>query len=196
MTQKDLINEYATIYGGEDSRSVEYMKKDNDYIVELSDGKLYAIEKPRIRKDFCFRRDYNGMYCEETEKNADEMAHYARTNVNYFINKNLEPLYNELKRFDPNLITDDDDYYLNKYKWLKPYVVGGKYGPGTEKIAYIQFVEIGEPVKPGARPATNEEIESIINGLKLVIDQFKKRLDTYLKKYGLEKLNIWTYYSD
>ena len=42
----------------------------------------------------------------------------------------------------------------------------------------------------------NDNIQAIINGLEEVGKVFMKRLNTYLKKYGLEKLNVWTYCRD
>ena len=43
---------------------------------------------------------------------------------------------------------------------------------------------------------TREEIYSLIKGYEEVRQMFTKRLKTYLKKYGLSKLNVWTYLRD
>ena len=43
---------------------------------------------------------------------------------------------------------------------------------------------------------TPEEIERVKAGYQEVRQQFVKRLNTYLKKYGLSKLHTWTYLSD
>ena len=43
---------------------------------------------------------------------------------------------------------------------------------------------------------SSEDIQVIIDGLEEVSKKFAKRLNTYLKKYGLEKLNVWTYCRD
>jgi hypothetical protein len=42
----------------------------------------------------------------------------------------------------------------------------------------------------------NEDIELIIAGLEEVKKSFIKRLNAYLKKYGLSKINAWTYLVD
>ena len=47
-----------------------------------------------------------------------------------------------------------------------------------------------------ARNLTSEEKELIINGLEYGLKLFRKRLDTYLKRYGLSKLHTWTYWAD
>jgi hypothetical protein len=46
------------------------------------------------------------------------------------------------------------------------------------------------------RQVTEEEKSLILEGLKFGLSMFKKRLDTYLNKYGLSKLHTWTYWAD
>lgn len=202
QAQKELIERYAKLYGGDDKKSVDYMRGAVSYVVELDDGTLYAIDKPTIKKDFCFNRDYNGMYCEETERNAEAMAYHARTQESYFINQNMAGLLEHLKTFDTQSITDADDYYLQRYRYKKPYARNGQYG--TDGIAWIEFVddyansdrERAEAIAKGFRPLTDSEIKKIIAAYNCVIEQHKKRIAAYLKRYGLNHLNVWTYYSD
>ena len=46
------------------------------------------------------------------------------------------------------------------------------------------------------REATKEDLLLIIEVYKQQIENFKKRLNTYLKRYGLSKLRTWTYLVD
>ena len=46
------------------------------------------------------------------------------------------------------------------------------------------------------RKLDKEDIQLIIDGLEIVLKNFEKRLDTYLKKYGLSKIQTWTYLVD
>lgn len=202
QAQKELIERYARLYGGDDLRSVDYMRGAVAYVIELDDGTLYAIDKPSIKKDFCFSRDINGRATEESERDADEMAHHASTQESYFINQNLTPILEKLKQFDRDSITDGDDYYLQRYRYKKPYAHNGQYS--TDGIAWIEFVDDyansdrkrAEAIAKGFRPLTDNEIANIIDGYKIVIEQHKKRIAAYLKHYGLNHLNVWTYYSD
>lgn len=202
QAQKELIECYAKLYGGEDLRSVDYMRGAVAYVVELDDGTLYAIDKPSIKKDFCFARDINGFYNEQTERDAEELADIASTQESYFINQNLSPILNKLKMFDHDSITDKDDYFLQRYRYKKPYAHNGQYS--TDGIAWIEFFsecygdeeERAEALAKGFKPLSDNEIARIINGYKIVIEQHKKRIAAYLKRYGLNHLNVWTYYSD
>lgn len=202
QVQKELIERYAKLYGGDDLRSVEYMRGSVAYVVELDDGTLYGIDKPSIKKDFCFSRDINGMATEETERNADEMAHHASTQESYFIKQNITPIIEQSKMFDRDSIADGDDGYITRYRYKKPYAHNGQYG--TDGITWIEFFsecygdeeERAEALAKGFRPLSDNEITRIINGYKIVIEQHKKRIAAYLKRYGLNHLNVWTYYSD
>lgn len=200
--QRQLIQKYADLYGGNDKKSVDYMRGAVAYVVKLDDGTLYAIDKPKIEKDFCFSSDNYGRPTEESEREAEEMAHYARTQESYFINQNLTPILEQAKKFDRDSITDSDDYYLQRYRYKKPYAHNGQYS--TDGIAWVEFVddyansdkERAEALAKGFRPLTDNEIAKIIDGYKIVIEQHKKRIAAYLKRYGLKHLNVWTYYSD
>ena len=46
------------------------------------------------------------------------------------------------------------------------------------------------------RKLGNDDIQRIIVGYEEVGKRFRKRLQTYLKRYGLSKLNVWTYLRD
>lgn len=203
---KALIKEYAELYGRGNKGDAEYMEKRTAAVIRLNDGLLVAIEKPRIQKHFCFNRDCNGISTEETEQQADEMAEYASTDESYFLGENLQPILEDYKQFATEEITDEDirkNYYFNRTKYKSPAVHKKHYLRHDERMAYISFYDDpekicgGEDKKPEeARWLEPNEIDEIKKAYKQVIADFKKRLQTYLKKYGLSKLKVWTYYSD
>lgn len=203
---KELIKKYAELYSEGDEKWYEYEISHTAAVIELNDGLLIAIEKPKIQKDFCFARDYNGISTEESEQNADDMAEYASAEASYFLNKNLCPLIEEYKRYCPETITEKEilnNWHLSKAKYQSPAVHGQKYIGHDPRIAYIEFYDDPEKIcgsddkKPDDfRWLEPNEIEAIKKAYKEVIENFKKRLATYLKKYGLTKLNIWTFYSN
>lgn len=203
---KESIKRYAELYSEGDEGWYKYEIAHTADVVELNDGLLIAIEKPRIQKNFCFARDCNGISTEESEQNADDMAEYASTEASYFFEKNLRPIMEEYKRFCPEMITEKEIYnnwYLSKARYQSPAVHGQKYIGHDERIAYIEFYDDPEKICGGENKKPNDfrwleanEIEAIKKAYEEVIENFKKRLVTYLKKYGLTKLNVWTYYSD
>lgn len=203
--KNELIKEYAELYARGNKSSYDYMLKDNAAVIELNDGLLFAIEKPRIQKHFCFARDCNGISTEETEQAADDMAEYASTQASYFIEKNMRPILEDYKRFATDEITADDvkwSYSWERAKYKSPAVHGKKYIGHSERLAYVNFYDDPEKICGGEKKPDDfrwlesNEIEAIKEAYKKVIADFEKRLQTYLKKYGLTKLKVWTYYSD
>jgi len=48
----------------------------------------------------------------------------------------------------------------------------------------------------GEHEMTADERKAIIKGLRWGRAQFEKRLNTYLKRYGVSKIHTWTYWAD
>ena len=172
----------------DDPKMVDYCSKQAEIVVETEDGYLLEIEKQSIKKDFCFGY---GMYLnstEEEEKFADDNAHNARTNEKYFIRENLK-------------------YYD---EWIKEIEENGAYVSiighytGQTKDCKLQFFTSGRGSwgrTPMDQPETykklnEEDTKNLINAFKQGKENMIKRLQTYLKKFGLSKLNVWTYLRD
>lgn len=148
----------------------KYYKECNVGAVKI-DGHFYLIKKPNIENRFCFH-DEGPQY--DLYKN---LTSHEDKMKKYFIAKNESTFTNaidELKKDDHARIELTD--YHNKVTLY--------YGYGYWNI----------PDK--ARNLTSEEKELIINGLEYGLKLFRKRLDTYLKRYGLSKLHTWTYWAD
>ena len=62
--QKELKEKYMNIIKTEvwqnDEHMQEYARKECEYVVELSNGNIIDIEKPRIEKNFNGHKLYNG----------------------------------------------------------------------------------------------------------------------------------------
>lgn len=57
-TQKELKQKYADILAADvwhdDQEMIDFCLKEAGYIVELVNGDIIVIKKPKIKKDFCF----------------------------------------------------------------------------------------------------------------------------------------------
>ena len=181
--QKALRNRYMEIIREywKSPRMIEYEEKQIGTIVQLEDDDIYVIEKPRIETSFCFGY---GMYLrsdEDEEDAAFAMEHKARTDSSYFMEHNLEKLDRWIK-----------DLQDNKWGWGKRIKYNGQMDPHLVSIeAFHSWEE-----RPDLKVLTDKEIQSIIAGYREVKGAFVKRLNTYLKRYGLSKLNTWTYLRD
>lgn len=156
-------------------RDPEDIMKWYDSAVKLADG-VVLFDHPKIKTEFCFR-DEGPDYEFYKELGSDE--NLLR---DYFIRENM----------DQNGIAEPDentDMYIVKY--------AGEYRPGR---VYVLFCNCPEYLnlrrEDTIRIATDTERSLYLAELARVRKAFRKRLDTYLKRYGISKLHIWSYWAD
>ena len=170
-------------------RMTTYCINKINYIVELSNGKIITIEKPTIKKDFCYGYGQYGITDEQEEQEACRMQEIARTNYQYFMAKNLEQLNDKIE----DLKNAQKVYIFNNYyrqsqdNILRTYQVI-RYLADEDRFNMTQYENLEE--------LSQEDINKIIEGLETVKKEFIKRLETYLKKFGLSKVHSWTYLVD
>lgn len=161
---------------------VKYEEKNIGTIVALDNDDLLVIDKPRIETSFCFGYGMCLVSSEDDRKAAESMLKKARTDSSYFIEKNLAPLNKWI-----------DDLQNSRWIWGKRTKYNAQKNPHLVSIeAYDAYSEENSALTP----LTEGEIQSIIAGYEEIKVQFTKRLNTYLKRYGLSKLNTWTYLVD
>lgn len=198
-TQKELKEKYMNIIKTEvwqdSERMQEYARKQCDYVVELSNGKIIDIEKPRIKKDFCFGMGMYATYTQEEFEAAEDLAENARTNVEYFINENMKQITEKIGYLKEALDGKKEVYTYVHYSGqpdnseLVTYsCVGLSDNPEWAPYRWVNLKAVNK--------LSSDDIQALIDGLEEVGKKFMKRLNTYLKKYGLEKLNVWTYCRD
>lgn len=159
-------------YRGEE----EYLRKVTAWVVELTDGTLFAIRKPEIETRFCFGE--SGYDYDEANHRAAE----ARTNEDLFRIRNLRYLDEKIK-----ILRDGPEPGM--HIWVSP--VGG--------VAI--FLNDGrdwqiEAVNGPVLELDEENRRRLLEGYEIVRERFAKRIETYLKRYGLSKVRTWTYWMD
>ena len=146
-----------------------------DSAVKLSDG-VVLFKRPKIETKFCFRDegpDYE--FYKECCANKDVLR-------DYFIRENMD----QQRIAEPD---EGHDMYIVKYH--------GEYRPGR---IYVYFCNCPEYLnlrrEDIIRKATDEERRVYLAELGRVRKAFRKRIDTYLKRYGVSKLHTWSYWAD
>lgn len=197
--QKELKEKYMKVICSEvwkkDEKMQEFARKECAYVVELSNGNIISIDKPAIQKDFCFGMGEYGRCTQEEFEEAQDLAKRANEDVSYFINKNMEQITDEIEALKECLENRKECYTMTHYimqpekSILKDYSVvricdNPEYAPSR----WSSCVDL--------KKLDKNDIQIIIDGLEEVGKKFMKRLNTYLKKYGLGKLHVWTYYRD
>lgn len=189
-TQKELKSRFKDALGyiWNDDKMINYIVKKTAYVVELNDRSFLPIDKPDIKKNFCFGYGYGGCY--DSYEEAEEVVSNVEKSEAYFVTKNLEEL-NEII------------YNLN-YDQLTPYIKSKYIGKsGSEVIKHLEFlspcdeeIRLHQSKEQNLIKLTEEDVKKVLDGYIAVKEQFKKRLATYLKRYGLSKINVWSYWAD
>ena len=176
-----LENEYKeNIWKGSENM-IAYACHNISDCYETEKGYLIEFEKPSIKKDFCF--GYDDFYSNQDD--ADKMAGYARTNERYFIEKNLEEINGLIKSLEESEKVYARKCYDNAVNLR---------GLVFEK--YLRRDYDYELEREKCDELSGADVAGLIEMAKNERQKFEKRLGIYLKRYGLSKLNVWTYYRD
>jgi hypothetical protein len=147
----------------------KYYAKDYVGAIKMN-GFFYLIKKPSIENKFCFHDEGPNYEFYKTLKADDNKMRQ------YFISENEATFTNTIEGIEKG---EETRIKESDYKNMLHVYVGGYW--------YCE--------KDG-REATEDEKKLILEGLKFGLSMFRKRLETYLKRYGLTKLHTWTYWAD
>lgn len=191
------------------AKMAEFYRKDWYYdVIKLNDDEYFAIHKPKIETNFCFGFGYCGVTTDEDMERAGSLAEKARTSQDRFISENLRPLNNEIATIKYHLLRMDNfekaEEYYNKNNNLIQYAdtmrVPVIYSCRDDRrfeftLEYVDSDRVCGNIYIKRR-ATKDDLLKILSANENAREKFAKRLSTYLKKYGLTKLNVWTYLVD
>ena len=155
-----------------DARMISYCEKESAALFAVH-GVLVSLDKPRIETSFCFGESGHDM------DKAVHGCHVAQTDQDYFIRENMRTL--------ESMIRDLADE--TAYAWVEP---------GAANIGKLFTADcLGGYRRPeNAFDLTEQERAQALETVQHVRAAFEKRLQTYLKRYGLSKVRTWTYWRD
>lgn len=163
-----------------------------DYIVDvikIDDEHYITFEKQEMEKSFCFR--YSNIYGPTSEEASKACENFGEKE---FKERNLNKFDHKYERVLKHLEKHETVMLRLEYAgcgMMKNY--------GAE-IVYIETDE-DAPLKNGdiislSTEDSNRIRESYKKHVQDLRQAFEKRLDTYLKKYGMSKIRKWTYWAD
>lgn len=154
----------------------KFILKDTVWLVKLTDGTIFPYCKPSIETRFCFGED--GYNCDGANKAADE----ARTNEDLFRKRNLEYLDSKIE-----LLRDGPKD--GRILWVSPV-------NGVAHFLNEGYEWDRELVNGSTMVLDDENRKRLLEGYEIVRERFAKRIETYLKRFGLSKVRAWTYWVD
>lgn len=188
--QQELKKEYAVLLNDVwkgNKRMIDYCLKDADILFKTSDGFIVEIEKPRIQKHFCFGYRLGDDGTEYRDANAAARA--ASKDVDYFMSKNLRGLKQDIENYSK----ENEDFYFQNHYYSQTNNV-------MKNIVGFNYWQVPDDITKGEykkyTPVNKEDRALIIAAYKEELKRFTKRLETYLKKYGLSCVRTWSYWQD
>ena len=166
-----------------------YGAKCYEYALKF-DNNFLCFSKPDIKTRFCFGYGLNGVSSQEDYEGARSQERNMETNQQAFINANLEGLNKSIEDIETFI---KEKCFANRYN--KIFICKNS----CKHLAYLAWSWDYDNIRNKdaiIKEATKEDLLLIIEVYKQQIENFKKRLNTYLKRYGLSKLTTWTYLVD
>lgn len=170
----EWLNEFLS---SSDKFNKDYYKKYAVGAIKMQGG-YYIIEKPSINNRFCFHDEG-----EDYEYYKHLMSDKETRLAAYFKSENLAHFDNKIKR-----IQKGEEYNNDKRVWWN-----SCYNDGRIELCF--HCSWGSPDGEW-KECTDDEKKLILKGLKFGRELFEKRLDAYLKRYGVSKIHTWTYWAD
>ena len=183
-TQQELKQQYEQelrkVYGPTREGTVQYAVSKIQRVVELSNGKLYVIEKQPIQTSFCYGYGWSGVVVDREEMEAArDLARQARTNEDFFTAENM-------KCFS---LFDRGDASYQKLGIEMP-------STKSNRIVAIHWVSGPMEYYRDIKPLSAEDEDILRQAYEEEKAVHLKKIKAYLKRYGLSKVNSWSYLVD
>ena len=76
--------------------------------------------------------------------------------------------------------------------------IGVKYytSPEDSRVQNVVYLNYWDTPRQGLKPISDNDRRAMIEAWKIVGRDFRRKIDTYLKRYGLSKVQTWSYWQD
>ena len=168
---------------------VDYCVNKAMVLVELDAG-LFAVEKQSIKKRFCFGYSLS-QYDSESYDNANQMAGRAMKDPAYFTNENLKKLRGSIKAIT-GALKNRGLGYMGGIIYMSHY----KEGYDSKVIQWSDDWERRLYSGPNVHDMSESDARKLLKAYWAAYRMQQKKIKTYLKRYGLDKVESWTYWRD
>lgn len=188
--QAKLLAEYLELIRAQvwkDEKMLDFIRKDTARIVKTENGDYLVIEKPRIETRFCFGYGCQGAF--DTQEEAEETRAAISKDAEYFKEKNRADLLETIER-----LNSPEDWYLRVKYWKSP--EDSKIKEFVHIPSFHWLYKMSETQRQSYKPMNAADVATLKRAHEIVLAEFDKRLNAYLKRYGTSKLHTWTYWAD
>lgn len=183
-TKEELTAAFAAAWGG-NSDAADCVK-DTDTAVILNCGGIFAVEKERIETSFWFGYGYCACRTDD-EAEADRTA--AQSSTEYFRAANMK----KCRRLLEEAKTAD-------YMYIHPRVcydtTGAVWSVWLSAWPAEEMRALGRYVPENLREVSPDDRAAIVAAYEEHCQKHEKKVNAYLKRYGLSKARFNTYWAD
>lgn len=185
----ELMNGYLAEMKKANCCDMDYYRKYAGVIVTLTNGGYFVVGKSRVETSFCF--GYDTDYSGHELNDAENARRAFLASADAFKRENMR----DLDRNIHQLTEGKDSFWgCDVYPVLQRV---SYYGQSEElNVWQINWMRAYEMVEKGLQPINDADRAIILGAYQTEKENFNKRLDTYLKRYGTSKLHTWTYWRD
>lgn len=177
---EEYIDHIKKIYPT-DKTLLDYFRNKTSAVVKLSNGMYLPFEKPKIETDFWFAESSIGTA--PTMNEALRSCAVMKSSQQAFIDANTRKMRDNINELE------GEGWFCLKRKYHSE--------NGVElPIANYHSLRVARYYSGDEIPLTKEDRQLIIEAEKRELEKFTKRLNTYLKRYGLSKVSARTYWAD
>ena len=192
---EEYMQEWTKVW--QDKGMLDYERKKFNGAVRLANGGILFFEKPSIDNRFCFH-DEGPQYDFYCHLMADKEKRLAE----YFKQENLGKMDGDIESLREAKLDERDGFLYDsdhRRVYLQRLQYDGQAAP-LNLWRYLRLrpwdVEDRPSFWPNIEPMTEGDRKTILAGLQREREKFEKRLDSYLKRYGVSKIHTWTYWAD
>lgn len=185
LMDKDQMREEFLQVWGKDAKMVEWSVKNHSGF-KLSDGKVIMLDKPHIETHFCFGWSTCGQ--------GPEWEEACKTHNNFWNNQAEWFATENIQKFDREFPLPDLDDICVLAKQYNSGNIWNYYWCREWRLDEVLSRVVGNREYMICR--NEEDVDKIKRAISEHKQNFVKRLNSYLKKYGTSKLKSWTYWID
>lgn len=185
-------------------KMLDYHIKRYPLAVRLTDGRVIFCERHGLETSFCFGHGQNGITTEDESRRARENERHASSNEDYFISENMKGIRRMVVKAKGFYKGDFEGYRDSKYCYS--YSVRPKEGRKEQQIFFSDYNKenLASLERHYLHPDQFETL-ALIEGedRQRIVALYEaeeanrfRRVQSYLKRYGLSKLKTWTYLVD
>lgn len=187
-TKAQLTAAFAHAWG-DDKHMTDYCVKKTDTAVILSTGAIFTIDKRDIKTHFCF--GYSTCGQGEEYEAAERAKQHAAASLDYFRKENTTDSAEDLERVKNA-----------PYMYTYTHYIGDNAGAVVSVLTLDHPAEYYREHYPQRLPFTEYHLANDADRAAIIAAYEEhhrkhcKKVENYLKRYGLSKIKTWTYWVD